>query len=67
MIRYQVWKHVEKEIDGITLFYFYDAPVGDVVYKTIGAALYQLSHDERTCACPDIKYFYIKEIECNEN
>lgn len=65
MIRHQVWKHVEKEFDGITIFY--DAPVGDVIYKTIGAALYQLSHDERTCECSDIKYFYIKEIELNEN
>lgn len=61
---FQVWKHVVLELKDITLIY--DAPASDVIYKSMKAALYDLSKMDATSQYSEIQYYFIKELEYNE-
>ena len=64
--RYQIWKHVEfTPMKDFTLSY--NMPVGDFIYTTVGMALHALAGMEAQSEYSDIKYYFIKELGCDED
>ena len=64
--RYQICKHVEcTPMKDFSLSY--DMPVGDFIYTTVGKALYALAKMEAQSEYSDIKYYFIKELGCDED
>lgn len=63
--KYQIWKHVEFEMKDFMISY--DKPVGEFIYNTVGSALRALSRMEAQSQYSDIKYYFIKELEINED